>query len=70
MPDPSRIVVRVVTTLSMCVLVGAAIYLQAAEPGFTLADKWGALPSGQEWGEVTGVAVDAKNTIIATYVRR
>jgi hypothetical protein len=26
------------------------------------------LPAGQEWGEVTGVAVDAKNTIIA--VRR
>jgi hypothetical protein len=68
MPDPSRIVVRVFTTLSMCVLVGAAIYLRAAETGFTLADKWGALPSGQEWGEVTGVAVDAKNTIIA--VRR
>jgi sugar lactone lactonase YvrE len=64
----SRIGVRVCSALSVCVLAGAAIHLRAAASGYTLVDRWGALPAGQEWGEVTGVAVDAKNTIIA--VRR
>ena len=64
----SRAVIRAFSAVSSCVLVGAAVHLGAAASGFTLADKWGILPTGQEWGEVTGVAVDAKNTIIA--VRR
>jgi 6-bladed beta-propeller/Strictosidine synthase-like, N-terminal len=64
----SRIAVRLFTILSLSALVGVGICLEAAESGFTLAEGWGALPSGQQWGEVTGVAVDGKNTIIA--VRR
>jgi peptidylamidoglycolate lyase len=64
----SRIGVRVCSALSVCVLAGTAIHLRAAASGYTLVDGWGSLPAGQEWGEVTGVAVDAKNTIIA--VRR
>jgi sugar lactone lactonase YvrE len=64
----SRVVIRAFGAVSSCLLVGAAIHLAAAASGYTLADKWGVLPTGQEWGEVTGVAVDAKNTIIA--VRR
>ena len=68
MPAHTRAVVRVFTLLALGVLAGLVAGLGAAESGFTLADAWGALPSGQQWGEVTGVAVDARNAIIA--VRR
>ena len=49
-------------------LAGAPFICERPRPASTLVDRWGALPGGQEWGEVTGVAVDAKNTVIA--VRR
>ena len=42
--------------------------LQAADAGYKLVDGWGPLPNGTAWGEVTGVAVDSRNRIIA--VRR
>jgi hypothetical protein len=45
-----------------------SIPLRAAEPSYTLVPDWGPLPGGMAWGEVTGVAVDPRNTIIA--VRR
>ena len=49
-------------------VVLAALSPHAAESGYKLVENWGALANGEAWGEVTGVAVDAKNTIIA--VRR
>jgi 6-bladed beta-propeller protein len=63
---------RLLVCCCAAALVGVAaitaVHLRAAGSEYTLVDKWGPLPNGQEWGEVTGVAVDAKNTIIA--VRR
>jgi hypothetical protein len=40
----------------------------AAADVYRLVDGWGSLPSGDAWGEVTGVDVDRSGTIIA--VRR
>src|SRR5258708_7629848 len=68
MPGYLRTGVRGWAAFSIAALVVAAVHLRAAAPGLTLVDNWGALPTGQQWGEVTGVAVDARNTIIA--VRR
>jgi len=49
-----------------------ALVLTVAAPraasDYKVVDNWGPLPNGAAWGEVTGVAVNAKNTIIA--VRR
>ena len=57
------------TTLATALaLFGLASLPHAADPVYRLVENWGPLPSGQAWGEVTGVAVDAKNTIVA--VRR
>jgi sugar lactone lactonase YvrE len=64
----SRWVVRLCAAWSVCALAVPAVHVRAAGSPYSLVDKWGLLPDGQEWGEVTGVAVDAKNTIIA--VRR
>jgi sugar lactone lactonase YvrE len=50
---------------SLIVALSAAL---ASAPDYRLVDNWAALPTGDAWGEVTGVDVDAKNTIIA--VRR
>ena len=60
--------VLVATALSCGALAGVAVHVRAAVTGYSVVDNWGRLPAGQEWGEVTGVAVNAKNTIIA--VRR
>jgi sugar lactone lactonase YvrE len=68
MPASVRTGVRVLLAFAVGAIVVATVHLRAAAPGLTLVDPWGALPAGQQWGEVTGVAVDAKNTIIA--VRR
>src|SRR5262245_46606298 len=59
---------RVFAAWSIGAAVAATVQLRADGPGLALVNNWGALPTGQQWGEVTGVAVDAKNTIIA--VRR
>src|SRR6266550_248532 len=65
----SKMSFRIGFTMFVCSLLGsAALQLRAAGAAYTLVEKWGSLPAGQEWGEVTGVAVDAKNTVIA--VRR
>jgi sugar lactone lactonase YvrE len=50
-----------------CVACAAGV-VSAQGLGYTLAANWGALPGGEAWGEVTGVEVDSKGTIIA--VRR
>lgn len=59
--------VRATVCAGAFVLV-AAVGSRAAGSGYQLVTGWGPLPGGQEWGEVTGVAVDARNTIVA--VRR
>src|SRR5688572_20215029 len=48
-------------------LAFAAAFVQSTNLGYRLSDKWGELPAGQEWGEVTGVEVEG-DTVIA--VRR
>ena len=49
-------------------LAFAATAALAAADSYKLVDGWGTLPAGQTWGEVTGVDIDSKGTIIA--VRR
>src|SRR6476660_6091899 len=68
MPACPRLVVCLCAAIAACVLALTAVHAGAAGSGYTLLEKWGALPAGQEWGEVTGVAVNARNTIVA--VRR
>jgi len=68
MPACPRLVVRFCAAVAVGALAVTAVHVRADGSGYTLVDKWGPLPAGQEWGEVTGVVVDAKNTIIA--VRR
>jgi sugar lactone lactonase YvrE len=46
----------------------AATAVSRAASDYKLVDNWAPLPDGAQWGEVTGVAVTAKDTIIA--VRR
>jgi 6-bladed beta-propeller len=41
---------------------------RAAEASYVLVANWAPLPSGAAWGEVTGVAMTARNTVLA--VRR
>jgi 6-bladed beta-propeller protein len=52
---------------SLAVAFAAAAVVSAAE-SYKLVEGWGTLPAGQTWGEVTGVDIDSKGTIIA--VRR
>ena len=68
MPACPRLVIRLGAAIAACALALTAAHPGAAGSGYTLVDQWGALPAGQEWGEVTGVAVNAQNTIVA--VRR
>jgi len=56
---------RAFSGLAVAFAVTAAL---AAADSYTLVDGWGTLPAGQTWGEVTGVDIDSKGTIIA--VRR
>ena len=59
---------RLVKRLSgVAVAIAAAAAVTAAE-SYKLVEGWGTLPAGQTWGEVTGVDIDSKGTIIA--VRR
>jgi 6-bladed beta-propeller len=51
----------------LAVAIAATSALVAAE-SYKLVEGWGTLPAGQTWGEVTGVDIDSKGTIIA--VRR
>lgn len=46
----------------------AAAAVVSAADSYKLVEGWGTLPAGQTWGEVTGVDIDSKGTIIA--VRR
>jgi hypothetical protein len=62
----SRSCKRAAGTLALMLCASAG--LVAAASGYQLVERWGSLPPGQEWGEVTGVVVDARNTIVA--VRR
>jgi streptogramin lyase len=55
---------RVLGSLAAAVAVAAA----AAAESYKLVEGWGALPPGQEWGEVTGVDIDRSGVVIA--VRR
>src|SRR5262245_45656231 len=54
------------SALVLAVAVTAAVPQAASD--YKVVDTWGPLPNGAQWGEVTGVAVNANNTIIA--VRR
>ena len=56
---------RAFSGLAVAFAVTAAL---AAADSYKLVDGWGMLPAGQTWGEVTGVDIDSKGTIIA--VRR
>jgi hypothetical protein len=59
---------RFVKRLSgVAVAIAATAAVTAAE-SYKLVEGWGTLPAGQTWGEVTGVDIDSKGTIIA--VRR
>ena len=49
----------------LAVAIAAAL---VAAPDYRLVENWAPLPGGEAWGEVTGVDIDAANTIIA--VRR
>jgi NHL repeat len=49
------------------VAIAATAAASAAE-SYKLVESWGALPPGQEWGEVTGVDIDRNGVVIA--VRR
>jgi streptogramin lyase len=53
-----------VTLLLFATVVSAAGQSSAPLP-YTLAEGWGRLPEGEAWGEVTGVEIDSRGTIIA-----
>ena len=59
---------RSLRAFSGLVVAFAATAALAAADSYKLVDGWGMLPAGQTWGEVTGVDIDSKGTIIA--VRR
>ena len=59
---------RSLRAFSGLVVAFAATAALAAADSYKLVDGWGTLPAGQTWGEVTGVDIDSKGTIIA--VRR
>jgi hypothetical protein len=62
--DLGRAAWRVLVTVWLAVAVAGA---QTGDLGYRLVDNWGALPAGEQWGEVTGVEMDG-DTVIA--VRR
>ena len=59
---------RSLRAFSGLALAFAATAALAAADSYKLVEGWGTLPAGQTWGEVTGVDIDSKGTIIA--VRR
>lgn len=59
---------RSLRKLSGLAAVFAAAAVVSAADSYKLVEGWGTLPAGQTWGEVTGVDIDSKGTIIA--VRR
>lgn len=55
--------------LAFAALVAATAAVSATQPApplpYALVEGWGRLPGGENWGEVTGVEIDDRGTIVA-----